>query len=100
MHAFGMSARAANLPALLAGGLVNFHGNRAFAFRATHGSLQKQATLFVLAELVTLGLNGVLYDFAMRAAPAGAISALVVRLVVQNIVFVGWSFPVWRRVFR
>jgi putative flippase GtrA len=100
MQALGWSARAANVPALIAGGLVNFHGNRTFAFRATHGSLPRQAALFVLAELITLGLNGVLFDFAMRAAPAGAISALAIRLVVQNIVFVGWSFPVWRRVFR
>jgi len=100
MQTFGWSARAANFPALLAGGAVNFHGNRSFAFRATHGSLGRQATLFVLAELVTLGLNGVLYDLAVRAVPAGAAPALIVRLIVQNAVFVAWSFPVWRRVFR
>jgi putative flippase GtrA len=100
MQALGWSPRAANTPALIAGGLVNFHGNRTFAFRATEGRLERQATLFVLAELVTLGLNGVLFDFVVRALPAGAMPAMVARLVVQNVVFLGWSYPIWRRVFR
>lgn len=100
IQVLGWSPRSANLPALIAGGVVNFHGNRAYAFRATEGSLGRQATLFVLSELVTLGLNAVLYDFAVRAVPTSVASALIVRLVVQNVVFLGWSFPVWRRVFR
>jgi putative flippase GtrA len=100
MQALAWSPRAANIPALIAGGLVNFHGNRTFAFRATEGRLERQATLFVLAELVTLGLNGVLFDFVVRALPAGAMPAMVARLVVQNVVFLGWSYPIWRRVFR
>jgi len=99
MQGLGWSARAANIPALIAGGLVNFHGNRAFAFRAT-GAVERQAALFVLAELVTLGLNGVLYDAVVRAMHPAPIPAMVARLVVQNLVFLGWSYPVWRRVFR
>jgi putative flippase GtrA len=100
MHVLGWSARVASLPALLAGGLVAFHGNRHFAFRASSGSLSRQATLFALAEVVTLVLNGVLYDFVVRTVHPSTGGAMVLRLVTQNLVFLAWSFPVWRRVFQ
>lgn len=99
----GVSARVANVPALVAGGTVNFLGNRHFAFRATEGSVVRQAVLYALVELVALGLNGVLYDqtaraLALHAAPSW--SYLAVRLVTSNLVFVFWSYPLWRGVFR
>lgn len=100
MQALGWSARGANLPALIAGGIINFHGNRTFAFRATEGRIERQATLFVLAELVTLALNGVLYDAVVRALQPSPPAAMIARLIVQNVVFLAWSFPVWRLVFR
>ncbi|MBI2388084.1 MAG: GtrA family protein [Deltaproteobacteria bacterium] len=100
MHAFGWSPRVANVPALIAGGVVNFHGNRTFAFRATEGRIERQATLFLLSELVTLALNGVLYDLAIRSLHPQPAGAMVIRLITQNVVFLAWSFPVWRLVFR
>lgn len=100
IHALGWSPRVASVPALLAGGFVNFHGNRHFAFRATSGRVERQAVLFILSELVTLTLNGVLYDLAVRTLHPTTAAALVLRLVTQNIVFLAWSYPVWRRVFR
>lgn len=96
--------RAANVPALVAGGIVNFLGNRHFAFRAAGGSLVKQAVGYGAVELVALGLNGVLYDLAMQMlhghghAPAFAYAA--VRLVTSHLVFLLWSYPLWRLVFR
>lgn len=100
IHVLGWSARIASVPALLAGGLVAFFGNRHFAFRASDGSLPKQATLFVLTEIVTLILNGILYDFAVRTLHPTTAGAMSIRLVTQNLVFLMWSFPVWRLVFR
>lgn len=100
MHALGWPPRVASLPALLAGGVVAFQGNRHFAFRASSGSLSRQATLFVLAEIVTLILNGILYDFVVRAMHPTTAGAMVIRLITQNLVFLAWSFPVWRLVFR
>lgn len=98
--ACGVPARVASLPALLVGGVVNFHGNRSFAFRATTGSLRRQLALYVLTEAVALALNGALYDLAIRALHPGHLGALGVRLVTQNLVFVAFSYPLWRRVFR
>ena len=97
---FGLSARVASLPALLAGGVVNFFGNRHFAFRATSGSLKRQAILYAITEAVALALNGLLFDGAVRLIHPSTTGAMLLRLVTTNVVFVAFSYPVWRRVFR
>ncbi|MBI4955345.1 MAG: GtrA family protein [Myxococcales bacterium] len=97
---FGVGARVANVPALLAGAVVQFVGNRHFAFRARHGSLRRQLFWFCLVELVTLGLNGLVYDFGAARLPLGAGGAVALRAVVSATVFLGWSYPMWKRVFR
>lgn len=99
----GLSPRIANVPALVAGGVVNFLGNRHFAFKAAEGSLAKQATLYTLVELVALALNGVLFDLAMQlpfVAPHAAAWVIPVRLVTSHVVFLAWSYPLWRLVFK
>lgn len=97
---FHFDARAASIPALLAGGVANFIGNRHFAFRAPGGSLARQASLYTLVELIALAMNGVLYDFVLRAFPATRAAYVVVRLVTSHLVFLGWSYPLWSRVFQ
>jgi putative flippase GtrA len=96
----GMSPRAANVPALVAGGLVAFVANRHFVFRAAAGSIVRQATLYVLVEAVALGLNGVLYDVVMRALATHGAWYAAVRLVTSHVVFLAWCFPMWRLVFH
>jgi putative flippase GtrA len=97
----GLAPRTASIPALGSGGIVNFLGNRHFAFRASRGSLAKQAVLYTLVELAALAANGVLFDVAMRLLPHGLAWAYVpVRLVTSHIVFLAWSYPLWRLVFR
>jgi putative flippase GtrA len=93
------NARAASLPALVAGGVVNFLGNRHFAFRAGRGSLGRQAIGYTAVELVALALNGVLYDAVLRTAPVASHAYWAVRLVTSHVVFLAWSYPLWRRVF-
>jgi putative flippase GtrA len=98
--ALGLSARVASIPALVAGGIVNFYGNRSFAFRAQSGSLRRQATLYAITEVIALAFNGFLYDAAVRWLHPSNGGALVVRLVTCNAVFLLWSYPIWRWVFR
>src|SRR2546422_135751 len=62
-------ARATSIPALLVGGIVNFAGNRHFAFRAERGSLARQAVGYTVVEGVALALNGLLYDLVLRTVP-------------------------------
>ena len=97
----GLSPRVASIPALAIGGIVNFLGNRHFAFRASHGSLARQAILYAVVELAALVANGLLFDVAMRVLPHGLAWAYVpVRLVTSHLVFLAWSYPLWRLVFR
>lgn len=97
---FGLDPRAANVPALLVGAVVNFIGNRRYAFHAAQGGAAKQAVGYSLVEAVALALNGGLYEGVLRAFPQVGSMFWLVRLVVSCAVFLGWSYPLWRRVFR
>ena len=94
-----VDARVASIPALIAGGVANFIGNRHFAFRARSGSLARQAVGYTAVELIALALNGVLYDTVLRAVPGAAHIYWAVRLVTSHAVFLAWSYPLWRKVF-
>jgi putative flippase GtrA len=96
---FHVDAQIASIPALLAGGVANFIGNRHFAFRAREGSLARQVLLYTLVEVLALGYGGLLYDTALRLIPAVKPLYWAVRLVTSHIVFLTWSYPLWRRVF-
>lgn len=92
-------ARSANVPALLVGGVVNFVGNRVYAFHARRGNAAIQAMGFTAVELVALALNGILYDAVLRLVPAAAAVFWLVRLFTTNVVFLFWSYPLWHKVF-
>jgi putative flippase GtrA len=96
---FHVDPRLASLPALVAGGVANFIGNRHFAFSAQDGDLRTQVLGYAVTELVALALNGFLYDTALRLVPAAVGVYWLVRLVTSHVVFLGWSYPLWRRVF-
>jgi len=97
---FHVSAQVANVPALAAGGVANFAGNRWFAFRAQHGSLPKQALGYTVVEIVALALNGWLFALAMHLLPQATHLYWLVRLATTNVVFLAWSYPLWTLVFR
>jgi ceramide glucosyltransferase len=92
--------RAANVPALLVGGAVQFFGNRHYAFRAASGALGRQAALFLAVEAVALTLNAALYHAVAAWAPLTLSTAVGARVVTTHLVFLLWSFPAWKRVFR
>ena len=94
-----LDPRVANVPALLVGGVVNFVGNRYFAFRAARGHAGVQAAGYTAVELVALALNGLLYDVVLRLVPGARPAYALVRLATSHAVFLGWSYPLWRRVF-
>src|SRR6476661_5965847 len=90
--------RAANVPALVVGGAVQFFANRHFVFDAKAGALARQAILFLIVESIALLLNGLLFDRAMHLLSEGLYAPA--RLVTSNLVFVFFSYPLWRFVFR
>ena len=99
VSALHVDARAASVPALVAGGVANFIGNRHFAFRAQSGNLARQAILYVIVEAIALALNGLLYDAVLRTWPTTVHAYWAVRLATSHLVFLAWSYPLWRRVF-
>ncbi len=97
----GLAPTVASVPALLVGGVVNFMGSRHFAFRASGGSFARQLALYAIVEVAALAANGLLFAIVMRLLPAGLAWAYVpVRLVTSHLVFLAWSYPLWRFVFR
>ena len=95
-----LDPKIASFPALLVGGTVNFFGNRHFAFRAASGHLGKQAFGYTIVEIVALALNAVLFDAVLRLAPVTAGAYWLVRLITSHLVFLCWSYPLCRKVFR
>jgi putative flippase GtrA len=95
-----VDARVASLPALVLGGVANFIGNRHFAFRAQGGSFGRQAMLYAVVEVAALAMNGLLYDLALRVIPGATHAYVLVRVCTSHIVFLCWSYPLWRWVFR
>jgi putative flippase GtrA len=92
--------RVANVPALVVGAVVQFFGNRHFAFRAAKAPMRRQAALFAATEAIAFALNATLYHLVASAIVLGPTRALVARAVTTNIVFLAWSYPAFRRVFR
>ena len=86
----------ANVPALLAGLVVQFLGCRAFVFPETARSLGEQARGFLVAEAGTLALNGISFHVLVSATQIPYAAA---RTLGQLAVFVLISYPAWRRVF-
>ena len=82
----------ARLPALIAGACVQFVGNRSFTFRAQAGKLSRQVRLFLVAELVTLGLNWSVFQLLLtriRGLPPELVSFLG-----TGSVFLAFAYPV------
>jgi putative flippase GtrA len=95
---FAQVPRAANVPALVAGGIVQFVANRRFVFGARGEPIVRQVIAFVVVESLALLFNGFLYDHAMRAFSPHLF--VLVRLVTSNVVFLFWSYPMWHFVFQ
>jgi putative flippase GtrA len=82
----------ARLPALVAGACVQFVGNRGFPYRAQAGRLSRQLKLFVVAELVTLGLNWSVFQLLIRRIHA--LPPELVSFLGAGLVFLAFAYPV------
>lgn len=96
VEAAGLPPRAANVPALAAGVLVQFAGNKWLAFRDRSPDLARQGALFLLVETLAFALNAMLFD---HLTGAGRVPYLPARVLVQLVVYFGFSLPLWSRVF-
>jgi putative flippase GtrA len=92
----GLAPTAARLPALCAGAILQFLGNRSFTFRARSGSLSRQLRLFLVAELVTLLLNFGAFSWLVRRVQGVAPELL--SFAGTFVTFVAFAYPMRRLV--
>jgi putative flippase GtrA len=92
IHVVGLSRRAANIPSLLPGLVIQFIGNKYFAFEDKSKAIVKQGSVFFAIEMVAFGLNVLLFDLLVNLTPIHEIPA---RLLGTNVVYLGFSLPLW-----
>jgi len=97
VEGLGLEPVVANVPALLAGAAVQFVGCRHLVFRASDGALGRQILGFAITEALTLALNGFVFHALTTLSP---LPYPLARVAGTFLVFIGFSFPVWRLVFR
>jgi putative flippase GtrA len=97
---FGIPPEVASVPALTLGTLIMFFAQKHFVFQSKGGSVARELVLFgaVQAGGYVITLAG--YDAALRFVPWLAAHYVVARLVVTNLVWLTYSFPLWHWVFR
>lgn len=93
----GLAPLWANVPALGLGLLVQFFGNKYFAFRDRSQALVQQGARFALVEVGALVLNGLSFHVVVAAT---AVPYVLARLLCSAGVYVGYSFPLWGLIFR
>lgn len=96
VEAFHLRPTQANVPALLAGAIAQFVSSRGFVFEAREGSLGAQLAGFTIVELGTLALNAITFHLAVTHTP---VPYPIARALCQFAVYVGFSYPLWTRVF-
>ncbi len=89
--------RVASVPALCLGIVIQFAGNKRFAFRDRSADWLRQALLFLAVEALSFTANLVLFDLGVRLVP---LPLVALRLVTTNLVYFALALPLWARVFH
>src|SRR5688572_7225351 len=95
VEVLAIDARLANVPALALGVLVQFLGNKLFAFDDRSEDWARQGALFASVEAGALLLNAAVFHVASSFIPY-----LAARVLVQALVYLGFSLPLWSRIFQ
>jgi len=100
VQVFGVPPRAASVPALALGAIVMFFGQKYLAFQSSGKPSLREMLLFALVQLGGFALTAFLFDLLLRLVPLAAEHYVVSRLIVTNLVWLAYSFPLWHFVFR
>jgi putative flippase GtrA len=92
-----LDPRWANVPALTLGLAVQFVGNKFFAFQDRRPDYLRQGSLFLLVEAGAFALNALIFHLLVTLA---ATPYLLARLAGAALVYVGFSYPLWRLIFK
>jgi putative flippase GtrA len=98
---FGMDASTARAPALVFGSVVMFLGNKYFVFHEPSSkTLLRETLLFALVQAIGIKLTVVAYAASLALSPLFQQHYVLVGLVVNNLIWLGYFFPAWHLVFR
>jgi putative flippase GtrA len=98
---FGVSAVVAGIPSLILGSIVMFLGHKYFVFEARAAStLGRETVLYAIVQVVGIALSTYLFKVALALSPLFAHYYVAVRLVVNNLVWLFYFFPLWHFVFK
>jgi putative flippase GtrA len=100
VHGFGIAPGWANVPALSLGLVIQFVGNKFWAFKdgsMDRAALARQGSAFLAVEVIAFLLNA---GFFHILAVAFAVPALVARVVASGLVYFGFSYRLWALIFR
>jgi putative flippase GtrA len=96
----GVSPRVASIPALTLGTVVMFFAQKYLAFQSRAKASGRELVLFALVQAGGYGLTLFGYDAALRFVPWLAGHYVIARIIVTNVVWLAYSFPLWHWVFR
>jgi putative flippase GtrA len=96
----GVSPRAASVPALTLGTIAMFFAQKYLAFQSRATPSGRELVLFALVQAGGYGLTLVGYDAALQFVPWLAGHYVIARMIVTNLVWLAYSFPLWHCVFR
>ena len=94
---FDVSPRLASIPALVLGIVVQFVGNKLFAFGDRSSAWVKQGAQFLGVETFAFAANLLLFDLAVTHT---ALPYLPLRVLTTSLVYFGICLPLWSRIFR
>lgn len=93
----GLTPVQANVPGLLVGLAIQYVGNKYLAFRDMSNDHLRQGGLFLVVEAGTLVLNVTGFHLLVTLTP---LPFYLARPLVTAVVYCGFSFPLWTRIFR
>jgi putative flippase GtrA len=93
----GVAPRVASLPALAAGVVVQFLGNKLLAFHDRSSDWFCQGLKFLAVEALGIALNALAFD---RVVALTHLPYLPVRLMTTSLVYVCVSLPLWSLIFE
>ena len=97
VQVFKVRPEIANLPTICLGSVIQFFGNRNWAFRAENGKLRLQAFGFAGVELCSLFLNWLGFHLMFRYTH---VPYFLIRPLVTTAIYLAFSYPLWHFVFR
>jgi putative flippase GtrA len=92
-----VSPALANVPALSLGLLIQFIGNKYWAFRDHSDRIGRQGAAFLLVEIVAFALNA---GFFHILAVGLAVTPLLARVIASAVVYFGFSYRFWGQIFH